>query len=845
MSTSDVDQGRSHAAAMHGAQLTTTMHVSSRKPGALSVGELRTAMQQHLRSTGALRELKTQLRGMVLTELLQQPKTARMLVHGTAQSVPPSSPDGVRHLEDRKTAASGSPAAPGIVPVTGRSDHTLQTWSCGLADALVENHLRRTRRAMTLSIFSTEAEVPPFTTTGAPSEEEQYLLHLFQQTEPGAAAAAEPEDDILTPSPSRSAKSVLQRLVENCVARHGLASSAASGQARHLHSCSTQTDAADSADGASNLLNSLECRLAAVDAKYALTFAQLKRGGAAGEQCISLRAEVERRLQQYKTDMHAQLRVEYEQKYNSFTRVKLQEARDSAEERYRVFTQHKTEELAEMERSVLVRMEQERQRLKAAWEDVHVQRAELERRQRDTATMLAERDTAQQRSDAELHSWREKARVLQLQCAKWEELCGTRLMELDGARSREGRRVEDIRRLQAEHAAELQLKEEEIGRLRFRLRLVSREGGTMHTAGDAGHAGAAEAGSGATAAAAAAAAAPCASNRPTAAAPVDPRHLYGLLLRTEEMQRTALVQQQQQQERWDAAWVAASAAGPASTPAPATALDASLTAGLVRTPPPTSGAARDAASPPATPVARTPAVAAAPAEVENVARAAAPSSSSERSASAAAPPAAAALRNSTSASASSTTPSSVSSAARAATQQQQRRTGAADPSTSTSTQKTTSPSSSGTASSASATPPAQRGVEDAHPIDDVAPRRTSDAAALLAAAAVEEQSGRAEVQSEEASARNGIVWLEGNRRELLVLELRRRGGDGDDGSTASSRSGGGSSSGGGVVAPWKRAGAVGSGAALGSRAADVVFEDSFDSDDDALIRDSDEDDSEF
>ncbi|CAJ1992404.1 hypothetical protein conserved [Leishmania donovani] len=831
-----------------GVQGSTPTNAGSSKLGTLSVSELRTAMQQHLRSTGALRELKTQLRGMVLAEILQQPKTARMLVHGASQSVPPSLGEGQRKLDDSKASAAGSPGTPAIAIVSGRADHTLQTWSCGLADALVENHLRRTRRAMSLSIFSTEAEVPPFSVSGAPAEEEQYLAHLFRQIDAGTSA--NPEDDILAPSPSHSMKSVLQRLVEDYVARQGLASTAE--VARHLHSCSTQTEAADCADSATNPLNSLECRLAAVDAKYALTFAQLKRTGGSGEQPFFLRSEVERRLQQHKNDMHAQLRSEYEQKYNSFTRVKLQEARDEAEGRYRLLAQNKTEELAEMERSLLVKLEQERQRLKMAWEDVHQQRAELERRQRDTIKQLADYDAAKQQSDAELHSWKEKTRALQLQCAKWEELCGTRLMELDGARSREERRVEDIRRLQAEHAAELQLKEEEIGRLRYRLRLVSRESDYSHS----------------TAAAAAAASTgrnentdtstvPQAPPR-TSTAPVDPQQLYGLLLRAEEMHRNAAVQQQQ--KRWDAAWVAAAAAA-AVSPAPATAAAAA-------TPERVFAVCRSSSPAPAPQAAVYPL----PSSEGQVARRSPDrSESSDNQVAAASTPVAAIMSASTSAATPATSSPKVSSPAPTDTATAAKpppssadkpressasskkslstRASVAPPSSSVSSthptpQKPTSvpdveaqaaeslTSSSTRMSTSSSSVPSSTSAmpvqPSVHNADDDSKNKTA-ATALLSSVTEEEQSGRDEVQSEEASARDSIAWLERNRRELLTEDLKRARSEG------------------GVVSPWKHFGGGSSGPQFGgtAAAADVDFNESFSSDDAALIHDSDEDDVEF
>ncbi|KAG5493823.1 hypothetical protein JKF63_01655 [Porcisia hertigi] len=856
MSTSNEKGPVSQAYGIHS---TPPTNARGSKLSTLSVGELRTAMQQHLRSTGALRQLKTQLRGMVITELLQQPKTARMLIHGTPQSVPPSPAGEHGKLEDRKSSAiEPLNTTPSIAATSGRRDQTLQTWSCGLADALVENHLRRTRRAMSLSIFSTEAEVPPFSVSGAPSEEEEYLAHLFQLI--GVDAPVNPEDDILTPSSSHSAKSVLQRLVEDCVARQG--STSAGGASRHLHHCSTQTDAADSADHATNPLNSLECRLAAVDAKYALTFSQLKQTRGAGEQPFFLRSEVERRLQQYKNDMHAQLRSEYEQKYNSFARVKLQEARDDAEGRYRVLLQSKTEELAEMERSVVVKLEQERQRLKTAWEDVHQQRTELERRQRDTMKQLSEYDAARQRSDTELHSWKEKTRALQLQCSKWEELCGTRLMELDGARSREGRRVEDIRRLQAEHAAELRLKDEEISRLRYRLRLASRNS-------DSSQIGAAPEASADQKYRMNAAVIPPLAQPGNVTSLLSPQQPHSLHLRAEELPRNV---SEPQQERWDAAWVAAAAAGPAdpATDArqPTTAMPSAerVFAELQSSTPAPASQATLYPSPswqvqavqcsdhhsadPDEPVAAAslaPTAAVPSAACQSVST---PPSSREISLKPAATATAAvplsipsdelqqktALSKKTPSTGVSSTLSSSSVSSTRATLLK----AASAPAIGTPVTQSSASSGAHKSSSPASAPPSAAAITAESSGDDAdnedSANRIAAAAARLNALAAEEEIGRGEVQSEEENVRNSILWLDRNRRELLADELKREGGK--DG-------GGNNSVGDGVPSPWNQFGGGSLGNQLGGTAAAVTFNDSFSTDDSALLRDSYEDDSEF
>ncbi|KPA82064.1 hypothetical protein ABB37_03227 [Leptomonas pyrrhocoris] len=853
-------------------------------------------MQQHFRANGALQQLKTQLRGMMLTDLMQHPQTARMLVDGAAQSIPPSpsssSLPGQGRIEDRAVGLQRSsipdvtPAAlsdgRAIAAVPRRSDHTLQTWSCGLADALVENHLRRTRRAMSLSIFSTEAEVPPFSTSGAPSEEEEYLAHLFCQTSvdgsPTAASksAAAEEEDFLTPSPSRSVKSVLQRLVEDCVTRQGLLSGS-DGAARHLHSCSTQTEAADSTDSATNPLNSLECRLAAVDAKYALTFAQLKRTGATGEQPFFLRSEVERRLAQYKGDMHAQLRSEYEQKYNAFTRVQLQEARDEAEQRYRVLARNKTEEFAEMERSVVARLEQERERLKLSWEDVHQQRAEMERRQRDTMTQLADREAAQQQKEAELQKAKETCRMLRLQCAKWEELCATRLMELDGARSREERRMEDLRRLQAEHASELRLKDEEVSRLRYRMRLLAREvevpTATTPAAGEE------------------ASPAKPTTGTSTTGSPADPKQLYGLLLRTEELQRNAVLQQQQQQQRWDAAWVASAAtATPAETDAAGAQASAVAAAPSSSSAPPQNAALlgshsahADTAGMPtrvnndgagsgqptisalaavekpsstsevsdtalqtafapttASPLLSTVGEANKTTEVVKGAAAAAAASGDAKPASSlpASPPLPPPLAVAPQPGVSRQTSASTITTASAKTSHS--RSAPAKASSSSRSSAGSSPASKSSkvkssSTSLSATPQKTPDREKGTPTNSAAD--TAGAAVVLHEAEKAEGESRKEIAADEGTARAGIAWSEKNARRIAVEALKQAKRSSDD---DSSRGGGG-----GITRPWGRLAMGGGAQATPAAGGGTVFDDTFSTDDDALIRSSSEDASDF
>lgn len=392
----------------------------------LSVSELRAGMQQFLRTSGALSSLKTQLRSVIVSELLKRQGSSNKV------ATPPQEPDDVHEGERRVD-----------------DDKEGDVWTQRLADALVENHLRRTGRSFSLAIFSSEADV----SLGSPDDDT--LAGLLHFNTPVASLA------------SKQRASLLQGVVEARLRHVGDTRGRPPGYA-----VGTQTDVCD-ADLAPP---SLELRLAAVDAKYALCFARL------GE---STREEVDRRMASYRQDLQMQMEKDYQQRVRVFEQQQLLETRREAEKHYEVLLQHKVEELREAERSSVQRIEAERARLAQARDDVELQRAELERRHRELQGLLEERDKTTAAMEGRLNDAKQQIRVLTTQVRQLEELCGVRLVEADAARDREWRRVEDLRRLQAEHVAELQLKDEEICRLRFRLKSILAAHGVADRRGDA------------------------------------------------------------------------------------------------------------------------------------------------------------------------------------------------------------------------------------------------------------------------------------------------------------------------------------------------------------------------
>ncbi|RNF15324.1 uncharacterized protein Tco025E_05547 [Trypanosoma conorhini] len=392
---------------------------------ALSVSELRAGMQQFLRSSGALGSLKTQLRSVIVSELLKR------------QGPSPK-------------ASAARQGREGGGDDCGSEEVEDDAWTQRLADALVESHLRHTGRSFSLAIFSSEADVS-FGSGG--DDALAGLLHLN------------------TSVTLRRRTSLLHSVLEAYLRQVGDARGMPPG-----YTVGTQTDISETELSPPPL----EVRLAAVDAKYALSFSRLRE---------STREEVDRRMLAYREELQVQMEQGYQQRLRTFEQQQLHEARRAAEEHYGILLQHKMEEMREMERAGVQRIEAERARLGQARDEVELQRVELERRHRDLQGLLEERDKAVVAVEGRLRDAKQQIRVLTTQVQQYEELCGVRLAEADAARDREWRRVEDLRRLQAEHLAELQLKDEEIGRLRFRLKSILAAHGVGNWRDEVGGAG--------------------------------------------------------------------------------------------------------------------------------------------------------------------------------------------------------------------------------------------------------------------------------------------------------------------------------------------------------------------
>lgn len=469
-------------------------------PG-LTVGELRVALQARLRQSGALRSLKTQLRGMMLTDLLharRAPGSAGL----QKQKVPASSAGERREedtLEEWEKARTGMKeyfqqrAVIAAVCETEKHDHYSaaahkgeigvppsppalpSTWPGRVADCLIHNHLMRTHRDMSLAIFATEAEVPPLSDSGIPVEEELFLRQMLGLPEGSCEEEAlhgtcggGHRPSPLSPLP-HSRKSALHVLVEDALYRRGELDK--QGIAGHRHQCGTQTDDVSSLADSTNPMMSMECRLAAVDAKYALVFSQ-QNGGTQ----MTFQGEAERRMAQYKEDLHHLLRAEYEQKYRTFEQTTLQEAKEKWESHHRQLRLHMEEENAEKKRTMVVKSDQERQRLTHMREDLEQQRLRLEKKQLEMISYQQECEAQVDALQRQGREQRDKTQALKFQCEKWEELCATRLEEAEAARVREMRRAEELRNAKADHAVEMHVLEEELHHLRFRLHMLANRG---------------------------------------------------------------------------------------------------------------------------------------------------------------------------------------------------------------------------------------------------------------------------------------------------------------------------------------------------------------------------------
>ncbi|CAD2216921.1 hypothetical protein ADEAN_000439900 [Angomonas deanei] len=441
----------------------------------LSVGELKSILQHHLRENGSLRQLKAQLRTMVVTELLQNNGKNEKNEKVSKQKEKKEEKTENENKENMTLEVFES------LRRAPHSDNNNTTMSGRIADSLIENHLRRSRRNLSLSIFTTEVEVLPLSEVGSPSCDERYLAQLLL---PAPYNETENENRIQTKNEykeieNRSFKSVLQRLVEL-----QLKYTNAEGVAKikeHTHHCGTQTESGTT--NSDSALTSLECRLAAVDAKYALAFSQINRRSIIRFEngnnnnnnddiapFVATPSQVEKRIAQYKIDIYEQLKLEFDRKYEEFKNNEINRIREEAQEQYNVLARHKNEEFRELERTLIIKSEQEKKRLDYMRQDVEHQRLLLEKRQREVSESLLQHDDEISKCDERERKLKNKISELQLLVNKWEDVSAGRLVEIDAIRSRERSKVEEMRRMQAEFAAELRLKEESISRLRYRIR---------------------------------------------------------------------------------------------------------------------------------------------------------------------------------------------------------------------------------------------------------------------------------------------------------------------------------------------------------------------------------------
>lgn len=360
--------------------------------GGMSVHELRQGLRAHLKESGAMASLKTQLRSTVMRDLLAT---------------------GALKVPKVAWGEEGSGAA--AVPL-----------SLQIADALVDGHLRATGRNFTQNIFSSETDAC------ASSIDAASLLEL------PAAAPRGP----LVALVEQSAKVAKERLSQRAL----------------TISSGTQTE------GPSE--QSLEHKLAVVDANFALRFTKLQQDS---------KSETECRLRRYEEEIELRMKRELQEQLNNVRIKEISEMRSQERAKFQSLLDMKREEFAEMERSAAARVQLERDRIAQSKHDLELQRAEVDKRHHDVMKLLEEKDKAQQHTEKELSTFKEKVRMLQTQLLQYEDLCGSRLQEVEAARSREQRRIDDLHRAQAEHMQEMRLREEEISQLKYRLRLANEE----------------------------------------------------------------------------------------------------------------------------------------------------------------------------------------------------------------------------------------------------------------------------------------------------------------------------------------------------------------------------------
>ena len=412
----------------------------------LTMGSLRDGLHAHLRESGALTSLKTQLRAMVLTEITR-----------SSQNTANSNNNNNNAGAIAEAGASGKARGLGalVASPAGSSIPSAETlWSAQLANRLVESHLRNTKKAYSHNIFVSESGLG---TLGGGAEADGELC----------AAIDVPLPTTANNNNSSNNRSPLVALVSKML---------------HARCAPTRTSASAQTDANSALrcgfgggtvggpltdpLMTVEQKLALIDAQHAIKYAHIDHGSKATQEAA---------LRRYKEEMGAELRREMEQRLAHFRATELSAARRDEEERYRLLLARKGEEAVEAERTAAHRAGLERERLEAARHDLEAHRQAIDKRGRDMLALAEEREHSVAHLEKLIADQKGTIQRLHLQLTQLEGACADQQQAAESWRLREHRRAEDLRRVAAEHMAELRAKDEEAAALRYRLKVSAEE----------------------------------------------------------------------------------------------------------------------------------------------------------------------------------------------------------------------------------------------------------------------------------------------------------------------------------------------------------------------------------
>ena len=410
----------------------------------LTMDELRCKLQSHLKKSGALTSLKTQLRAMVLTEVTQKRLN-----------------DGNQQLQHAVTKPGGGGFA------------ARNAYASRLADELVEAHLRATYRSFSHSIFTSEANLAPLGGGGGAYGRDADLAAAldvpFNHEDPSRSG----NYSILCHLIERSLKRRSQRAL---VSREGgggtvVAGGGTGGTAAVLlydfQDGATQTSESELLrNGTLPSYHTLEQKLSLVDAEHALRLSHVD---------FSTSASLEMRMKQHKEDLELVMQRELERRYQQFRAKELAAVRAEEHEKYQHLMRFKEEEKREFERSVEYRMQLERERMEQMKLDLAMQREAMEKRSHDVIALSREREQSATFLERALEEKKGTLAKLQSQLSRLEEICADRSNELETYKLREGRRLAEMQRQQRDHLAELNMRDNEIAETKYRLKVVAEE----------------------------------------------------------------------------------------------------------------------------------------------------------------------------------------------------------------------------------------------------------------------------------------------------------------------------------------------------------------------------------